>query len=211
MVISVGLGGLTGYDRTADHEKQAERVVKGVYVLLFFNGRNDLETTGGEKDGKREPEPSVGGESGCCERISHGQCPERSKSALGSFARLSNRSARANGVDEQKNIPHARKQLDQSAVSKRQRHHYIWYGHTSGAHVDQAQHEGGQCEGTQTQWHRVSEGALLCMPIQPGFKFASGGGQTRFVVPVWMCGGRGRMILFVSGMVDIDRHVASRI
>jgi hypothetical protein len=26
-----------------------------------------------------------------------------------------------------------------------------------------------------------------------------------------MCGGRGRMILFVSGMVDIDRHVASRI
>ena len=61
----------------AHHEKKAERVVKRGYVLRFCDARDNGEPAGSEEDAEGEPETSVGGESGCRERIPHGERPGR--------------------------------------------------------------------------------------------------------------------------------------
>ena len=69
------LTGTIGVQARAHHEKKAERIIKCIRALCRRNRLDDLETSGGEENAEGEPKPSVRGESGCRDGVSHGERP----------------------------------------------------------------------------------------------------------------------------------------
>lgn len=78
-------------------------------------------------------------------------------------------------------IPHAGKQLNDTTVGKGRPDDDVGLGDVTGAHVDAAQHEGGEGEGAEAQRGRVGKLAVLDGAVQAGLEFTSEGGQARLL------------------------------
>ena len=59
------------------------------------------------------------------------------------------------------NLPHARKQLHQSAITERETHDQVWRRQVASAHIDQAEYEGCQRESREPQRSWVGKLAVL--------------------------------------------------
>lgn len=75
-------------------------------------------------------------------------------------------------------LPHASKQLHQSAVSERNTDDKICLGDAAGAHVDQAQDECSESKSTQAQRSRIGEFTILDALVQTRLKLTTEGGET---------------------------------
>ena len=75
------------------------------------------------------------------------------------------------------NVPHAGKQLDQAPVAKGRTDDDVDCADISGSHVDQAQDEGGQGEGAESQRSGIGNLAVFDGAIGPGLELTTKGGQ----------------------------------
>ncbi len=85
-------------------------------------------------------------------------------------------------MKDEEDIPHAREQLHQASVSKRNTDDQIGSTQPPCSHVDQAQDEGGQGESRQAQGRRVGDTTVLDLLVETGLKFSSEGRQTLFAI-----------------------------
>ncbi len=81
-------------------------------------------------------------------------------------------------MSESANIPHARKQLHQSAVTIGQRNHDIGFGQVTSADVDQGQDEGGEGESAQTQRSWVGELSLCRGSVETRLELTAKGRES---------------------------------
>jgi len=104
-------------------------------------------------------------------------------------------------------IPHASQQLDQAAVSEGNAHDQVGCTQPSGAHVDQAQHEGGQGESRQAQGSRIGDATVLDLLVETRLKLTAEGRQALVATGGIDMGERtiaetssgfGRLVLFVG-------------
>jgi hypothetical protein len=135
-----------GEDEPAQ-QVQSHRVVEHGGATGGFNRRLDLEPTGGQDNGERDPETSVGGQSSGTEGVSDSH------------------------------FPHASKQLNETTISESQTNDNVVRRDTTGSHVDQTQEESGEGESAETQRRRVGELALLDRLVQTRLEFTSEGAQ----------------------------------
>ena len=107
------------------------------------------------------------------------------------------------------NLPHARKQLNQPPIPKRQPNHNIRCRQTTSPHIDQRQHERRQRESTQSQRSRIGKLALRDALVGTRLELSAKGRQATRLAGVDVRegavakarGGFGGFVLFV-------RHLA---
>lgn len=129
------------------HKVQAEGVEEGSLADLSKTGL-DGETTGGQNDGERQPETSVGGEGGSTESVADSHFPgvvlEESK-------------VRMNGA---RHIPHAGEQLNETSIPVGKSNNETRRANAFCVDVDQRQDESRESESTETERSRVGELAV---------------------------------------------------
>ena len=119
------------------------------------------------------------------------------------------------GIDE-KNIPHASKQLHQASVSKSNTDDEIGGSQAPGTHIDQAQDKGSQGESGEAQGRRVGDSAVLDLLVETRLELTTEGRQALFAIgsvdmserPIAESSGSfGSLMLFV-GHLAVDAAVA---
>lgn len=96
-------------------------------------------------------------------------------------------------------FPHAREELDKTAVAESKGNDNVRCIHAASAQVDTRQDEGGQGEGTETQWRRVGEFAGRDWLVQTGLELTTKGGQSRVIPRVNVCHGVVVLAIVVLG------------
>lgn len=84
------------------------------------------------------------------------------------------------GERDGSHVPHAGQQLHQPPIAERNTDDQTRRGQASRAHVDQAQDEGGQGEGAETQRRRVGDASVFDLLVETRLELSSKGGEALF-------------------------------
>lgn len=117
---------------------------------------------------------------------------------------------------ERKNIPHASKQLHQASVCKGYTNHNVRGSQPPGAHVDQAQDEGGQGESAEAQGGGIGDSTVLYLLVETRLELTAESRQALFAVggvdmserPVAEASGSFGGLMFLVGHLAVHTGVA---
>lgn len=109
-----------------NHQVKTERVQERIGALSLERGGN-LETTGSQDDGERNPETTIRGQRGGTKGVADSH------------------------------LPHTSQELDKTTITVGNGDNEVRLTDAQGAHVNQRQHKGGESESGQSKRRRVGE------------------------------------------------------